>query len=259
MRNQLFFILFFLKAIFIISAQSNTLTFTGAITETFLFGTDANIYAVSGPDFNNAAGFISYNTAVPNGTPVSESMGINTSDSDVYATLTFRYRKRAANTATVTILIPGETNVSYFLPDTSVDDGDVDILRDKELEYTTVIPLLSTATNVTFRIDEMAQNGATSIRFRIYDVKVNREITLSIEDATAQSSNITGFPNPVTNSFQLDATNRIENVKLYNTTGRLLKTFNERIDYDISDLATGMYIAIVKTAVGAKSLKLFKK
>ena len=146
MKKQLLFTLFLLKTIFIISAQSNTLTFTGnsSTTETFRFGTNANTYALSGTDFNNAAAFISYNLAVTNGAPVSESMGINTSGNNINATLTFRYRKRAANIAKVTILIPGQTDVSYVLPDTSIDDGDIDILTDKNLEYTTVIPLSST-------------------------------------------------------------------------------------------------------------------
>ncbi|MEP1489806.1 MAG: T9SS type A sorting domain-containing protein [Algibacter sp.] len=263
MKKQLLFIFIFLKTIFIVSAQSNTLTFTGngnsATTETFLFGTDANVYALSGTDFNNVAGFISYNVEVTSGNPVSENMGINTSGSNVNATLTFRYRKKAANTATVTILIPGQTDMSYALPDTSVDDGGVDILRNKDLEYTTVIPLSSTVTNVTFRIDEMAQNGATDIRFRIYDVKVNGQVTLSIEDVDAQAIKITTYPNPATNSFQIGSNKSIENVKLYNITGRLLKTFNERVHYDISDLAAGIYIANIKTDLGSKVLRLVKK
>ncbi|WP_298427591.1 hypothetical protein [uncultured Kordia sp.] len=150
------------------------------MTETFQFGTNANIYALSGTDFSNRPSFIRYNTAVASGAPVSETMGFNTTGSNVNGTITYRYRKRAANTATVTIIIPGQTDVSYVLPDTSVDDGDINILTDKNLEYTTIIPLSSTVTNVTFRIDEMAQNGSSDIRFRLYDVKVNGQATLSI-------------------------------------------------------------------------------
>jgi len=263
MKKQLLFTLIFLATIFIVSAQSNTLTFTGdgttATTETFLFGTTANVYALSGTDFTNSSGFISYNTLVTSGSPVSEIIGINTSGSNVNATLTFKYRKKAGNTATVTILIPGQTNVSYVLSDTSVEDGGVNNLRDKNLEYTTVIPLSSTATNVTFRIDELTQNAAENIRFRIYDVKVNGQATLSLEDIDNQATKITTYPNPVTNSFQIDSNKSIENVKLYNITGRLLKTFNERADYDISDLAAGIYIANIKTDLGSKALRLVKK
>ncbi len=259
MKKQLLFTLFFFNTIFIISAQSNTLTFMGnsATTETFRFGTDANVYALSGTDFNDAPAFISYNLAVANGTPVSETMGMNTSGNNVDATLTFRYRKRAANTVTATILIPGQIDMTYVLPDTSMDDGDGDILIDKNLEYTTVIPLSSAVTNVTFRIDEMAQNGATNIRFRLYDVKINGQVTLSIKDIDNQAIKIT--TNSVTSSFQIDSNNRIKNVKLYSINGRLLKTFNESDDYDISDLATGIYIANIKTDLGSKTLRLVKK
>jgi len=263
MKKQLPFIFIFFIAIFAVSAQSNTLTFTGngdsATMETFIFGTNANVYALSGTDFNNANGFISYNMNVISGSPVSETMGMNTSGSNVNATLTFRYRKAAAMVGAVTIAIPGQTDVSYVLPDTSVEDGGAEILKDKNLEYTTVIPLSSTVTNVTFRIDEMDANGVMDIRFRIYDVTINGQETLSLGDVDAPSVTMTTYPNPVTNSFQIDSSNRIENVTLYNINGRLLKTFNEGVRYDISDLASGIYFANIKTDMGAKVLRLVKK
>ncbi|WP_366523626.1 T9SS type A sorting domain-containing protein [uncultured Kordia sp.] len=70
---------------------------------------------------------------------------------------------------------------------------------------------------------------------------------------------IIAYPNPVTNSFQISSNNSIENVKLYNITGRLLKTFNERVHYNISDLVAGIYFVNIKTDLGSKVFRLIKK
>ncbi|WP_179351275.1 T9SS type A sorting domain-containing protein [Winogradskyella vidalii] len=82
--------------------------------------------------------------------------------------------------------------------------------------------------------------------------------TLSTNDFELNSASINVYPNPVTNSFQIDSNNSIERVELYNITGQLLKTFREEANYDISDLATGIYIVNIKTQFGSKTIRIVK-
>ncbi|MBU2939820.1 T9SS type A sorting domain-containing protein [Lacinutrix sp. C3R15] len=85
--------------------------------------------------------------------------------------------------------------------------------------------------------------------------------TLTTNDFELNNASIVAYPNPVINSFQLAASNvnNIESVTLYSITGKLLKTFNEEVNYDISDLATGVYIANIKTQSGSKALRIVKE
>ena len=83
--------------------------------------------------------------------------------------------------------------------------------------------------------------------------------TLSTNDFELNSASIIAYPNPVTNSFQIDSNKNIESVELYSITGKLLKTFDEEVNYDISDLSTGIYIANIKTQLGSKTLRIVKE
>ncbi|MDN3663921.1 T9SS type A sorting domain-containing protein [Algibacter miyuki] len=95
--------------------------------------------------------------------------------------------------------------------------------------------------------------------FYVDALQVPKEIALSTNDIDAQAAAISVYPNPVTNSFQLDYNKNIENVELYNVTGRLLKTFSARANYDISDLTMGIYLVNINTTSGSKTLKIVKK
>ncbi|MEH1006466.1 T9SS type A sorting domain-containing protein [Winogradskyella sp. ECml5-4] len=258
MKKQLLFTFALLTTFFAATAQSNTFTFTGTASDsqTFPFGSTAGVYALSGSDFSQGASFISYNSEVTSGSPVSESFGINTNGITVNKTLTFKYRKRAAMTGVVRISVPGQSDVTYTLVDTSIEDGSNSILVERTLEYPTEIPLSTATSNITITVDELAQNGANNVRLRIYDVTVNGD--LSTNDFERLES-VKLYPNPAKNSFQIDSNNNIERVELYNITGQLLKTFKEEANYDISDLATGIYIANIKTQLGSKTLRVVKE
>ena len=81
---------------------------------------------------------------------------------------------------------------------------------------------------------------------------------LSTNDYNAETAAINAYPNPATNSFQIESSEDVENVKLYNISGRLVKTFKANTNYDVSDLATGVYITTIKTQLGTKTLRLVK-
>ncbi|MEP2169432.1 MAG: T9SS type A sorting domain-containing protein [Polaribacter sp.] len=83
--------------------------------------------------------------------------------------------------------------------------------------------------------------------------------SLSTNDFNADTAAISAYPNPVTKSFQIDSIENVENVQLYNISGRLVKSFKANANYDVSDLATGIYITRIKTQLGSKTLRLVKK
>ena len=82
---------------------------------------------------------------------------------------------------------------------------------------------------------------------------------LSVDRLELSNASIVAYPNPVTNSFQIDSSLDIENVKLYNINGRLVKTFEANANYDVSNLAKGIYIVDIKTLKGLKTLKIVKE
>lgn len=108
-------------------------------------------------------------------------------------------------------------------------------------------------------------NAVLSEDFKFYvdSITANKELTtdisLSIDEySAALEAGINLYPNPVTNSFQIDSKNNIETVKLYDITGNLSKAFTSKSNYDISDLSAGVYIVNIKTQIGSNTLKVVK-
>ena len=63
------------------------------------------------------------------------------------------------------------------------------------------------------------------------------------------------FPNPVTDYLRIEAANVINNVKIYSTTGSLVKEFNvsgDKLNINVSDLSKGAYLVEVKFVSGAR-------
>ncbi|CAH8283019.1 putative secreted protein (Por secretion system target) [Mariniflexile fucanivorans] len=192
MKKQLLFTIAFLAAIFVASAQSNTLTFTGseAVNQEFGLGSNQGIYALSiGSVFTQPGTSIQYNQEIVSGTdaPVSETFSINTDGSNMDATLTFKYRKFAASTVSGVISIAGQADFPFDLPDTTVEDGGDPDFADshKFFDYTIVFPISPTATNVTFTLNEFVKNAASTLRFRIYSIQINGAVAVPPLDSEA--------------------------------------------------------------------------
>ena len=192
MKKQLLFAIAFLAAIFVASAQSNTLTFTGSVPENQEIGLGSNqgIYALStDPEFTQGGAFIQYNKEIVSGVdiPVSETFSINTDGSNMDATLTFKYRKFAASTVSGVISIDGQADFPFDLPDTTAeDDGDPDHSgTHKFFDYTINFPISPTATNVTFTLNEFIKNAASTLRFRIYSIQINATAAVPPLDSEA--------------------------------------------------------------------------
>jgi len=70
-------------------------------------------------------------------------------------------------------------------------------------------------------------------------------------------------PNPVKNQFKIDGQQKIENVKVFDQSGKLVKEFNSdsvtRNSFDISRLKTGTYIVTIKSSKETVTKKLIKE
>ncbi|WP_111707185.1 T9SS type A sorting domain-containing protein [Lutibacter citreus] len=118
--------------------------------------------------------------------------------------------------------------------------------------------------SIELRFVSTAVDLNKDFKFYIDSVTANKELTtdasLAIDEySDALEAGINLYPNPVTNSFQIDSKENIETVKLYNITGNLLKIFNEKSNYDINDLSAGVYIVNIKTQLGSNALIVIKK
>lgn len=96
-------------------------------------------------------------------------------------------------------------------------------------------------------------SNSNSGHARVYDYTA----VLSTNEFTLNNA-FTLFPNPSTNYFEL-ATNesiQIIEVNVYSLQGQLIKTFKNQKQYDVSDLAKGIYIIKIKAEEGLASKTL---
>jgi hypothetical protein len=115
--------------------------------------------------------------------------------------------------------------------------------------------------------DLMDETGTTSItvnsttdpisipagEFRIYG---NQASTLSANDILLED--FTLYPNPTKTSFQI--TKPVENVSVYDITGKLIKTYNggfpARYEFGVSEMADGMYLIKIESLEGSVTKRL---
>jgi len=217
-------------------------------TQSFPSGTTTTGAAGSGSQINandptNLTGTISFDVV--------------SSGADFDAEIRFHVRKLFGNSGSVDLTIDGTTDNFPLAKDASAANLDA-FETFNTLNFSQTVTITSTPKTITLDVD-IDKDAATSLaRYRYYWVRFTNP-ALSVDDVELNKTSIVAYPNPVTNSFQINSNKNIESVKLYNITGRLLKTFNEEASYDISDLATGVYVANVKTASGSKAIRIVKK
>ena len=77
-----------------------------------------------------------------------------------------------------------------------------------------------------------------------------------------KKNKIAVFPNPFTESFsvKLPANERFISLQLFNTDGRIVKQFQgDKTDFNLSEIANGMYILILKTSKSSYEQKILKQ
>jgi len=276
MKKTLLFTIAFLGAITLSSAQNSEAMVTDAIdTENFLVGTNKALNDPAIGAITAGTGTVSTNgsyIAISSDSNDPELDGTFVSTDDVQGTLTFTakttsanlntnitltLRKRKGNSVTGTVDVAG-VQVETFSDLTDATTGN-------SLEYFNVVltgvELTPTAKTITININSLLRESQTSAGLptvRFSEISIEKTATLSVDEIHSVNS-VSLYPNPVTNSFQITSNRTIQNVALYNITGRLTKTFNAASNYDISDLATGIYLAKIHTDLGSKTLRIVKK
>ena len=121
---------------------------------------------------------------------------------------------------------------------------------------------------VTSSKSEEKTNGKTSkiiYKWTAKDICGNetthtQEITIKLKNTLEKESKPELlYPNPVVDVFYLQGFYHIQEVKVFDASGRLIKIFPEQKIYNISELKTGIYVIFVKGENYTRKLKLIKK
>ncbi|RRJ91827.1 T9SS C-terminal target domain-containing protein [Paenimyroides tangerinum] len=93
----------------------------------------------------------------------------------------------------------------------------------------------------------------------IDDIEVTAITTASNEEFFKE--NFTIFPNPTSGELNISAVNGLElnEVSIFDLTGRKVKSFQNSSTLDVSNLATGTYVIEIKTNEGRGTSKFIKK
>ncbi|PZW38777.1 putative secreted protein (Por secretion system target) [Mesonia algae] len=70
---------------------------------------------------------------------------------------------------------------------------------------------------------------------------------------------VTLFPNPVQNSFQIKTSEEIERVQIFSNEGKKVTYFGSQSKYDISQLPTGMYFVKIQSNQGEAIQRIVKR
>lgn len=84
---------------------------------------------------------------------------------------------------------------------------------------------------------------------------------LSTEDITDTNFNINIYPNPTSSILTINTNNSIdiENLKLYNIQGRLIKTYQNTNTIDVSALQSGLYLLNIRSNIGSITKQIIKQ
>jgi 1,4-alpha-glucan branching enzyme len=81
--------------------------------------------------------------------------------------------------------------------------------------------------------------------------------TASNEDVITSSNSIQVYPNPTRDSFSVSED--VQQVLVFNLAGQLVKRFDQNLpEYSINELASGVYIVNISSAIGTENVKLVK-
>lgn len=102
-------------------------------------------------------------------------------------------------------------------------------------------------------------SGNETYHKQIFTIDPKHDPTLSTSENNLEASGVL-YPNPTQKSFSLKNMGDIDEVKIYNTAGGLVKVFSSfQEKYDVSSLSSGVYLVVIKSSTGQKTIKLIKK
>ena len=260
MKQKLLLTKLFLLTSFFISAQAIITTATDV--ETFVSPTIPGIMATADTGtFSIPTTNAYYQLRGSGGTvPLVDDLsgdltfGIATASGTVDGTLSFDFRKLQGAVAEITVTVAGYTPQSFSVPADGTSSAFTGPLI---LNFTETVTFSTTPIEVTFDITDLDQGAQTGItNSRIYGITIDKS-TLSTSDLVENSFAL--YPNPTTDSFKVESSKEINNVQVFGINGRLLKTLTPTTTYDISDLASGLYLVTINSLSGSETMKLMKK
>ena len=181
------------------------------------------------------------------------TFNVATASGSVDGKLSFILKKYSSTALEVKVSVAGYDDETFSFASVA---GDPAVNETHTIEFSQKVSFTDTPINVTLDIDLKKETYAAVTVGQYFSVTIDKtDSSLSTDEFT--KSTFTLYPNPAINSFQLNSKN-IESVKLYSNTGSLIKTFSAKANYDVSDLATGIYIVHINTQSGSKSIKIVK-
>lgn len=189
---------------------------------------------------------------------------VQTHSGNQTGTIGFDVKTIAGTQATFTITVEGLAPQVYNVVNTNTNllTKLGDPYDEYRLNFTNTVNFSMIPTKVSIEVNDIDKANATTVTAaRFYDFYYTNQEELSSSIAkknTVYSVN----PNPVHDSFTIggDFKEEIERVEIFNITGKLLKSFQgKEANYDISDLASGLYLATVKTVNQTTVIKLIKQ
>lgn len=256
MKQKLLLTKLFLLTSFFISAQAiiTTVTdvenFTASTIPGIAATADVGVFSVGTGQYYQLRG----TGAIVDDISGDVTFAIATASGTVDGKLSFDFRKLLGCVAEVTVTVAGYTPQSFSLPadgTTSAFSGSL------ILDFSETVTFSTTPVSITFDVTDLDQGTQTGVtNSRLYSVTIDKS-TLSTNDVVKNSFAL--YPNPTINSFEINSTKEINNVQVFSINGRLLKTLTPTTKYDISDLASGLYLVTINTLFGSETMKLLKK
>lgn len=152
----------------------------------------------------------------------------------------------------------------------NLDDYDVMTIRNGASETS---PIFLGANNLTGSLNPGSftssdTTGAITVVFTSdsYITKSGWEADFScagLDVSDIRKESISIYPNPVENHFKINGFDNIESVKVFDSSGKLIKTFDfdslSKNSFDVSKLKIGSYLVVIKTQEETVSIKLIKQ
>lgn len=90
-------------------------------------------------------------------------------------------------------------------------------------------------------------------------IQIEKPTSVEEEKKTNNISDINIYPNPVKDILNVESSDRIYKINIYNITGRLIKSIDNKSQIDMSNQPNGMYLLKVTTEKGDFLNKILKK
>lgn len=139
-------------------------------------------------------------------------------------------------------------------------DAITEEISSNQISGTTYVEYTSTFTSAAegayyFGFGNVTPAVANNAALRIDNVRFSNA-NLGVSDVA--KTKIKVFPNPVKDILNLESSEKIEKVEVYNMEGRLLKSLRETKMIDFSQMSKGIYIIKIYTKTGVQTQKIIK-